>query len=165
MLESIRLSVVSTGMKKHFTAHVIFAATAMASQQAWALGFGRPVSDAVLGQSFTFTVPVHVEPGERFAGDCLAAKVYFGDALLPPNVVRTDVLPGATDDTLMLRVITSTPVSEPIVEVAVQIACDRHFSRRFSVFADPPTLAAGPAQVAPLPQAGAPGPAAARSVA
>ncbi|MFL6679849.1 MAG: FimV family protein, partial [Burkholderiaceae bacterium] len=145
-------------MKKHFTAPVIFAATALASQQAWALGFGRPVSDAVLGQSFTFTVPVHVEPGERFAGDCLAAKVYFGDALLPPNVVRTDVLPGATDDTLMLRVITSTPVSEPIVEVAVQIACDRHFSRRFSVFADPPTLAAGPALVAPLPQAGAPVP-------
>ncbi|MBW8777643.1 MAG: hypothetical protein JF585_00295, partial [Burkholderiales bacterium] len=145
-------------MKKHFTAPVIFAATALASQQAWALGFGRPVSDAVLGQSFTFTVPVHVEPGERFAGDCLAAKVYFGDALLPPNVVRTDVLPGATDDTLTLRIITSTPVSEPIVEVAVEIACDRHFSRRFSVFADPPTLAAGPALVAPLPQAGAPVP-------
>jgi len=152
-------------MKKHFTAHIIFAATALASQQAWALGFGRPVSDAVLGQSFTFTVPVHVEPGERFAGDCLTAKVYFGDTLLPPNVVRTDVLPGATDDTLTLRIIASVPVSEPIVEVAVQIACDRRFSRRFSVFADPPTLAAGPAQVAPLPQAGAPVPAAPRPVA
>jgi pilus assembly protein FimV len=143
-------------MKKHFTAQVIFAATALASQQVWALGFGRPVSDAVLGQSFTFTVPVRVQPGERFAGDCLSAKVYYGDALLPPNAVRTEVLPGATGDSLMLRVITSMPVSEPIVDVSVEVACDRHFSRRFSVFADPPTLAAGPAQVAPLPQAVAP---------
>ena len=145
-------------MKKHFTAHIIFAATALATQQAWALGFGRPVSDAVLGQSFTFTVPVHVEPGERFAGDCLTAKIYFGDALLPPNVVRTDVLPGASDDYLTLRVIASVPVSEPIVEVLVDIACDRHFTRRFSVFADPPTLSAGPAQVAPLPPSAAPAP-------
>jgi len=143
-------------MKKHFTAHIIFAATALASQQAWALGFGRPVSDAVLGQSFTFTVPVHVEAGERFAGDCLSAKVYYGDSLLPPNAVRTEVLPGATDDSLTLRIVTSTAVSEPILEVVVDAACDRHFSRRFSVFADPPTLAAGPAQVAPLPQAATP---------
>ena len=142
-------------MKKHFTAHIIFAATALASQQGWALGFGRPVSDAVLGQSFTFTVPVHVEPGERFAGDCLSAKVYYGDALLPPNVVRTEVLPGGTDDSLTLRVITSVPVSEPIIEVSVDIACDRRFSRRFSVFADPPTLST-PVQVASLPQAPAP---------
>jgi len=149
-------------MKKHFTAHIIFAASALASQQAWALGFGRPVSDAVLGQSFTFTVPVHVEPGERIEGGCLSAKVYYGDALLPPNAVRTEVLPGAGDDSLTLRVVTSMAVTEPILEVVVDIACDRRFSRRFSVFADPPTLAAGPAQVAPLPQAGAPvaGPAA-----
>jgi len=143
-------------MKKHFTAHVIFAATALASQQAWALGFGRPVSDAVIGQSFTFTVPVHVEPGERFAGDCLSAKVYYGDSLLPPNAVRTEVRPGATDDSLTLRVVTSMAVSEPILEVVVDIACDRHFSRRFSVFADPPMLAAGPAQVAPPAQTAAP---------
>ena len=156
VLESIELSVVSTGMKKHFTAHAIFAATALASQQVWALGFGRPASDAVLGQSFTFAVPVRVEPGERFAGDCLSAKVHYGEALLPPSAVRTEVRPGGTDDSLMLRVITSMPVSEPIVEVSVEVACDRHFSRRFSVFADPPTLAAGPAQVAPLPQAVAP---------
>ncbi|MBW8756765.1 MAG: hypothetical protein JF586_04060 [Burkholderiales bacterium] len=101
-------------------------------------------------------MPVHVEPGERFTGDCLSAKVYYGDSLLPPNAVRTEVLPGATDDALTLRVITSMAVSEPILEVVVGIACDRHFSRRFSVFADPPTLAAGPAQVAPPPQAAAP---------
>ena len=142
-------------MKKHFTAHIIFAATALASQQAWALGFGRPASDAVLGQSFTFTVPVHVEPGERFAGDCLTAKIYYGDVLLPPNVVRTEVLPGGSDDSLTLRIITSVPVSEPIVEVSVDVACDRRFSRRFSVFADPPTLST-PVQVAPMPQAATP---------
>ena len=67
-------------MRKNFTAHVIFAATALASQQVWALGFGRAVSDAVLGQSFTFTVPVHVEPSEHFGLECVATHVYYGDA-------------------------------------------------------------------------------------
>jgi len=142
-------------MKKHCTAHVIFAATALASGQAWALGFGRSVSDAVLGQPLTFTVPVHVEAGEQIASECLAAKVRYGETLLPPNTVHADVLPGGSDDLLRVRVTTSEPVSEPLIEVSLDVGCDRRFSRVFSVFADPPTLAATPAQVTAMPQAAA----------
>jgi len=134
-------------MKKHFTAHVIFAATAMASQQAWALGFGRAVSDAVLGQSFSFTVPVNVEPGEHFAFDCMSTQVYYGENLLPPNAVRTELDRGATDNTWTVRIIASTPVEEPIIAVSISAGCERRFTRRFSVFADPPTLAPTAAQM------------------
>ena len=138
-------------MKKHFTAHVIFAATALASQQAWALGFGRAVSDAVLGQSFTFTVPINVEPGERFGLDCMATQVYYGESLLDANAVRTDLQRGAADNSWIVKITASTPVQEPIIEVAISAGCERRFTRRFSVFADPPTLGGGAAQVAPLP--------------
>ena len=127
-------------MKKHFTAHVIFAATALASQQAWALGFGRAVSDAVLGQSFTFTVPVNVEPGERFGLDCMAAQVYYGESLLNANAIRTDLERGAADNSWIVRITASTPVEEPIIEVSISAGCERRFTRRFSVFADPPSL-------------------------
>ncbi len=134
-------------MKKHATAHLIFAATALASQQAWALGFGRAVSDAVLGQSFSFSVPVHVEPGENFGADCVSAEVYYGDAMLPPNVVRALVEPGGDDATWIVRITASAAVSEPVVEVSLNAGCGRRFTRRFTLFADPPTLGAAPAQV------------------
>ena len=141
-------------MKKNFTAHIIFAATALASQQVWALGFGRAVSDAVLGQSFTFTVPVNVEPGEQFGGECLSAQVYYGEALLLPAVVRTELLRGTSENNWLVKITASVPVEEPIIEVALSAGCDRRFTRRFSVFADPPmlgTTAAQLPQVAPLP--------------
>ena len=140
-------------MKKHFTAHVIFAATAMASQQAWALGFGRAVSDAVLGQSFTFTVPVHVEPSEHFGLECVATHVYYGESQLPSSQVRVELLPGSADYNWLVKITATAPVSEPIIEVALDASCDRPFTRRFSIFADPPSLGTAAAQ---LPQVAPP---------
>ena len=143
-------------MKKNFTAHIIFVVTALASQQVWALGFGRAVSDAVLGQSFTFTVPVNVDPGEQFGSECVSSQVYYGDALLPPAAVRTELQRGTAENTWIVKITASTPVGEPIIEVAISAGCERRFTRRFSIFADPPTLgttAAQLPQVAPLPAA------------
>ncbi|MFL6699701.1 MAG: hypothetical protein ACJ8GJ_21240 [Vitreoscilla sp.] len=142
-------------MKKHFTAHVIFAATALASQQAWALGFGRAVSDAVLGQSFTFTVPVRVEPGEHIGLECLAAQVYYGETQLLPTQVHMELQPGSGDYAWMVRITASAPVVEPIVEVVLNATCDRPFTRRFSLFADPPTLGTAAAQLPQVAPAGA----------
>ncbi|MET0383427.1 MAG: hypothetical protein ABW032_08395 [Burkholderiaceae bacterium] len=129
-------------MKKYFTAHVVFAATALASQQVWALGFGRVVSDAVLGQNLSVTVSVHVEPGERFAVDCAAAEVYFGEDRLQPNTVRTAVERGGSDTDWLVKVSTTSPIGEPVIEVALDAGCEHRFMRRFTLFADPP-LAVG----------------------
>ena len=137
-------------MKKYFTAHVIFAASALASQQVWALGFGRAVSDAVLGQAVSFTVPVSVDAGEHFGPECVSTQVYYGESLLPSSAVRADVERGAADGAWIVRITTSVPVQEPIVEIALNAGCERRFTRRFSVFADPPSLGTTPAQVAPL---------------
>jgi hypothetical protein len=134
-------------MKKHFTAHVIFAATALATQQVWALGFGRAVSDAVLGQAFTFTVPVNVDPGERFGLDCVSTDVYYGDVQVLPNAVRTDLQRGTADNTWIVRITAAAPVEEPIVEVALSAGCERRFTRRFTLFADPPSLGTTAAQL------------------
>jgi len=150
VLESIGVICGVHRMKKHFTAHVIFAATALASQQAGALGFGRAVSDAVLGQTLTFTVPLHVEPGEHIGLECLTAQVYYGEAQLPAAQVRTELQPGTGDYAWIVKITTTGPVTEPIVEIALGANCGRPFTRRFSVFADPPTLAAAAPQVAPV---------------
>ena len=143
-------------MKKQLTAHVIFAATALASQQAWALGFGRAVSDAVLGQSLTFTVPLHVDPGEHIGLECLTAQVYYGEAQLPSTQVRIDLQPGTGDYAWIVKITANAPVAEPIVEIALNATCDRPFTRRFSLFADPPSLGTALPQVAPASMARTP---------
>ncbi|HEX7637991.1 MAG TPA: hypothetical protein VF457_06300, partial [Burkholderiaceae bacterium] len=128
-------------MKRHTTAHFIFAATAaLACEQASALGFGRVEADAVLGQPLSVNVPVHVDAGERFGGDCLSASVYYGESRLPPGSVRTSVSPGAVDTDWTVRISATQPVSEPVVEIEVEAGCERRFTRRFSVFADPATM-------------------------
>ena len=136
-------------MKKHFTAHFIFAATAMASQQACALGFGRVVSDAVLGETLSVTVPVHVEPGQRFGLDCVSVDVYYGESQLLPNAVRTQVDAGTSNTEWLVRISTTAPIAEPVVEVALSAGCEQRFSRRFTVFADPPLTAVAIAAPAP----------------
>src|SRR6201985_2732970 len=134
-------------MRKNLSAPFILAATALASQQAWALGFGRAVSDAVLGQSFTFTVPIHVEPGEHFGLECVATHVYYGESQLPATQVRVELLPGSADYNWLVKITATAPVSEPIVEVALDARCDRPFTRRFSIFAAPPSLGTTAAQL------------------
>src|SRR3569833_3579386 len=137
-------------MKKHITAHVIFAATALASQPAWALGFGRVAPDAVLGQPLLFTAPVHVEDGEHFGAECVSAEVYFGDAKVNPGEVVTRVERGSSDNDWLVKISTASKIGEPIVEIAVSAGCERRFVRRFTAFADPPNVAwSRPAAVQP----------------
>ena len=133
-------------MKKHITAHVIFAATALASQHVWGLGFGRVVPDAVLGRPLFFSAPVHVDAGEHFGSECVSAEVYFGDTRVNPVDVRTSVERTASDNDWVVKISTIAPIGEPIVEVAISAGCDRRFVRRFTAFADPPNVS--PATIA-----------------
>jgi len=143
-------------MKKLTAGHVILAAAAsLGSDPAGALGFGRVMPDAVLGQTLQFTVPVHVEDGEHFGAECASTEVYFGDVRLNPAQVRQSVERGSSDNDWVLKISTLVPIEEPVVEVAVSAGCERRFTRRFTAFADPPELAATrvaqatPATVAP----------------
>ncbi|HEX4509753.1 MAG TPA: hypothetical protein VH328_06735, partial [Burkholderiaceae bacterium] len=149
-------------MKKQITAQATLVALALAPGQSQALGFGRVISDTVLGQPLSFTVPVHVEPGERFGEDCVHTLVFFGEGQLAPNQVLTSVERGATDEDWRVHVSTLGPVNEPVVDVSLEAGCVRPFSRKFTVFADPPTVPwtaqlaqaqAAAAQAAPAEQA------------
>ena len=61
---------------------------------AWSLGFGRPISRAILGETFNLTVPVRLESSEDIADDCLAADVFFGDDKVSAQAVMATLLPG-----------------------------------------------------------------------
>ena len=118
-------------------------------QAAAALGFGAMPDAAVLGHPLDLRIPLRLEPDEEIAPDCVGATVHFGDQLQQQGTTTARIepaRPGVTDR--VLRVLTTTRVSEPVVTVEVFAGCAARITRNFTLFADPPLFEA-PTQVAP----------------
>ncbi len=127
-------------LNRTLIASVTAAAATCAVQPADAIGFGRVSPVAVLGQTLDVTVPVRVDAGERFDADCVHADVYYGENRILPTDIHTVVLAGASAADWRIRITTTAPITEPVVEIGVTAGCDRRFTRRFTAFADPPAL-------------------------
>ena len=109
------------------------------SESAFSLGFGRSISRAVLGETLSLTVPLHLEAGEVIADDCVAADVYFGDDKQTALSVKTSLLPG-DGLTRSVRVVTTSLINEPVVTVYLGAGCKAKITRKFVAFADPPGM-------------------------
>lgn len=117
---------------------------------AWSLGFGRPVSRAILGETFNVTVPVRLESSEEIADDCLAADVFFGDDKVSSQAVMATLLPGQGTER-MVRVSTTSLINEPVVTLYLAAGCKAKVTRKFVAFADPPMIFAAPTVSTPAP--------------
>ncbi|MBA4108868.1 MAG: hypothetical protein C0487_04660 [Leptothrix sp. (in: Bacteria)] len=102
------------------------------------MGFGRPTSRAILGETLNVTVPIHVETANDIANECVAADVYFGDDKLAGAEVTAVLLPGAGTERV-IKVTTRKFVNEPVVTVYLAAGCTAKVSRKFVAFADPPS--------------------------
>lgn len=119
-------------------------------QAAAALGFGAMPDAAVLGHPLDLRIPLRLEADEEIPPDCVGATVSFGDELQQPGTTTARIepaRPGVTDR--VLRVVTTTRVSEPVVSVEVFAGCAARIARKFTLFADPPLFEA-PTQSAPV---------------
>lgn len=116
-----------------------------AALRASALGFGPAPVGAVLGQPLDHLIPLRLEADETLAAECVAAEVTIGDQRLPPSAVSTRL--ESDNGRIGLRVVTSSIVEEPVVSVSVGIGCPLRLSRRFVLFADPPSPGAPSAPV------------------
>lgn len=120
------------------------------SSPVWALGLGRPESQAVLGDTLRVVVPLRLEIGETITQECVSAEVQFGDDPVPPGAVSVELQPAETVTAgmgarLVLR--TTALINEPVVNVQLSAGCEARISRRFVALADPPGHR--PAQVNP----------------
>lgn len=112
----------------------------LTSGAAHALGFGRPNSHAVLGDTLSVSIPIRVEAGEDLDKACVVADVYFGDDKVPTGSVQAGVLPGWGEERV-LKLRTLVAVNEPVVTVYLAAGCQVRITRKLVVFADPPGLA------------------------
>lgn len=117
-----------------------------------AAGISTGPSATVLGQPLDFPVQVRLDSGETLTADCVGAEVHLSDQRLPPNAVRT-VIDQQASGTARVRVQTQQAIDEPVVSITLRVGCAAPITRRFVVFADPPSAVAPPAAVAPPPAA------------
>ena len=133
------------------TAALALAGLVVAADPALALGFGTPVSQAVLGETLLMTVPLRLESAEEVAAECLSAEVFFGEDRVQPAGVS--VTPSeaslAGPATVALRVRTTALINEPVVTVLLSAGCQARITRKIVALADPPVQAAQAPQVVP----------------
>lgn len=127
------------GMPQRATALILACAFAALTSETEAIGFGRLGAAAVLGQPLNLPVPLRLDAGERLDPDCIGAEVSAGETQFPRSQVRVRIEPRPGLNEWVAIVTTVAPIEEPVVEIILNVGCDRRFSRRYVAFADPPS--------------------------
>lgn len=123
---------------------------------------GRHSGVALIGQPLDVRLQVMLAPGEDIGTQCIAADVFYGDVLVPANLVAVTATAQPGEATGSARIFSSQPVNEPIVTLSVRAGCGLAFTRRYVLLADlvsEPAVAAAPQTAAPSVVTAAPAPA------
>ena len=114
-----------------------------------ALTLGSLRGVALIGQPLDVTVPVQLGEGED-AAPCFVAEVFHADIPQDSNRVRVLASP-AKDQTILVRIVSSAVVDEPVVTVNLQAGCTQKTSRRYVLLADVPSEVTALSTARPLP--------------
>ena len=118
------------------------------AMDARALGLGRLQGTALIGRPLDVSVQIQTDPGEDSAALCLDVEVFHADARQDQRLVRVtlDAVPAGQIATA--RIVSLTPVDEPVVTVLLRAGCAQKTTRRYVLLADPPVEVLAP--VVPL---------------
>ncbi|HET9646566.1 MAG TPA: hypothetical protein VFP68_25110, partial [Burkholderiaceae bacterium] len=103
-----------------------------------AIDFGRASAGLVLGQRLDMVVPLRLQRGEAVSSECVGGDVHVGSARLARSDVRLALEPGGDDREILLRIVTISPIREPVVHVSLALGCPPQRTQKFVAFADAP---------------------------
>ncbi len=136
-------------MQRFLTSLVLVLALGLSADHATALGFGKVTAATTMGQPLSFAIALRLDPSDTLEGKCIKAEVSLGDRMLPDALVRTRLETAAGTGEKRVRVMTGTPVDEPVVTINLHLGCPPSLSRNFMVFADPPVRGAAASAIEP----------------
>lgn len=121
----------------------------VASDDAGALGLGRPLVHSALGKPLDVSIPLVLADGEQLGESCLRAEVMAGDARVPAGLLqlRIEGDPGQQ----RVRLQSLARIDEPALRLTLALGCPLRLTREFSLLVDPAPGAV--ATSAPLPVA------------
>ncbi|RYF75507.1 MAG: hypothetical protein EOO29_23840, partial [Comamonadaceae bacterium] len=108
---------------------------------ACALGLGTPQGSAWIGQPLDLRVPLMLDSGDAGAL-CAQAELRQGEAGHGSTAVRAAVEPGTAPDRPHLRVRSTRPIEEPVLQLRVSVGCQGSTVREYVLLADPPPVLA-----------------------
>lgn len=104
-----------------------------------ALTLGSIRGSALIGKPLDVVVPIQMDAGEEAAALCFAAEVFHADTLQDASRVRVLLETSTQSQTANVRVLSSTPIDEPIVIVYLRTGCGQKTTRRYVLLADLPS--------------------------
>jgi hypothetical protein len=117
------------------------AALLASPMQAAALTFVRAASASFLGQPLDFSVEVQGDEHENLTASCLSVEVLVDGNRLPAGTVRVAIEPAASPAARTVRVVSSSPIDQPSVNVNLTGACPTRTTQTFVVLVNPPPSA------------------------
>ena len=126
-----------------------------------ALTLGRLQGAALIGRSLDVSIPVQTDPGQSISSACFEADVFHGDTRQDPAQVQVRLEPTPSAETLRLRIVSQSPIDEPVVTIYVRAGCAQMVTRRYVLLADIVSEQAAPIvvrEVAGLPRIVVPAP-------
>lgn len=127
-------------MKKMLTHSRLVAAPLLMSCCAYAVAqsLGTPSAEVWLGRPLDMTVPARFISNDS-RDECVRADVFFGESRVPADLVRTTIV--GSDAQRRVRIVTDSPVDEPIVTVSLRAGCASSITRNYTLLPDIPSEA------------------------
>ncbi len=120
-----------------------------------ALTLGRVQGAALIGRILDVSIPVQMDPGQSISSACFEADVFHGDTRQDPAQVQVRLEPTTSVETVRLRIVSQSPIDEPVVTIYVRAGCAQMVTRRYVMLADIVSEQAAPIvsrEVAALPR-------------
>ncbi len=110
-----------------------------------ALTLGRSQGVAWVGKPLDLQVHVMSDNQDDMQADCLAADVQYGETHVDPSrvTVSASALTGSAGGKIV-RIVATLAVDEPVVTVLLRVGCQQKLSKRYTLFAEPPTSVVEP---------------------
>jgi hypothetical protein len=108
-----------------------------------ALTLGRLRGAAVIGKTLDVVASVQLDSGEDANSLCFEADVFYADTRQMASRVRV-LVEDASAQGASLRIMSLSPVDEPMVSIYLRSGCAQKSTRRYVLLADFPSEAAAP---------------------
>lgn len=104
-----------------------------------ALTLGQPQGAVWIGRPLDLVVPLTLAEGEGGDSLCAEAELVQGGTRVDDRRVTVSLEPGSRPGQTRIRIRSTMPVDEPVVQVTVRAGCQASSSRQFVLLSDMPT--------------------------
>lgn len=100
------------------------------------MSLGQSNGSVVFGRPLDLTVPVRLDAPMQEPANCFSAEVFQGDRKFDSSRVRVDVKVTANPLEALVRIHSTTSITEPWAKVILRANCDAKMSRQYDFLTD-----------------------------